>query len=231
MTVCPLTRRPVVDDDGFCPDDAGVDGRRAADEIGLGRGSPGRAGRRAIRPMVQHLARFVYGGDVGDPDAEPSDGCRTPSATACTTGIAASTVVSTLTRRLTRSARPTNRAGTRRDIITTNGATRAPPNRASFTYTEDGRGPPPGLSTAMPIVAASAEIAIDGRDRHGIPERRRVQSYRDRSASRGDAGGSLGVEDEASDAGDDGIEDDEDDEGVEASATGDRRRAPATVRV
>jgi len=31
-----------------------------------------RAGRRAIR-LVQHLSvRFVYGGDVGDPDAEPS---------------------------------------------------------------------------------------------------------------------------------------------------------------
>jgi len=42
-----------------------------ADEIGLGRGSPEQVVERF--GLVQHLSvRFVYGGDVGDPDAEPS---------------------------------------------------------------------------------------------------------------------------------------------------------------
>ncbi|WP_144796914.1 DUF2110 family protein [Halorubrum depositum] len=58
------------DDDGFVLD-AGVDVRIPADEIGLGRGSPAQVVERF--GLVQHLSlRFVYGGDVGDPDAEPS---------------------------------------------------------------------------------------------------------------------------------------------------------------
>ena len=58
------------DDDGFVLD-AGVDVRIPADEIGLGRGSPSQVVERF--GLVQHLAlQFVYGGDVGDPDAEPS---------------------------------------------------------------------------------------------------------------------------------------------------------------
>ena len=58
------------DDDGFVLD-AGVDVRIPADEIGLGRGSPDQVVERF--GLVQHLpVRFVYGGDVGDPDAEPS---------------------------------------------------------------------------------------------------------------------------------------------------------------
>ena len=58
------------DDDGFVLD-AGVDVRIPADEIGLGRGSPDQVVERF--GLVQHLSvRFVYGGDVGDPDAEPS---------------------------------------------------------------------------------------------------------------------------------------------------------------
>ena len=58
------------DDDGFVLD-AGVEVRIPADEIGLGRGSPAQVVERF--GLVQHLAlRFVYGGDVGDPDAEPS---------------------------------------------------------------------------------------------------------------------------------------------------------------
>jgi hypothetical protein len=57
-------------DDGFVLD-AGVDVRIPADEIGLGRGSPDQVVERF--GLVQHLpVRFVYGGDVGDPDAEPS---------------------------------------------------------------------------------------------------------------------------------------------------------------
>jgi len=58
------------DDDGFVVD-AGVDVRIPADEIGLGRGSPQQVVERF--GLVQHLpVRFVYGGDVGDPDADPS---------------------------------------------------------------------------------------------------------------------------------------------------------------
>ncbi|EMA64804.1 DUF2110 family protein [Halorubrum kocurii] len=58
------------DDDGFVLD-AGVDVRIPADEIGLGRGSPDQVVERF--GLVQHLpVRFIYGGDVGDPDAEPS---------------------------------------------------------------------------------------------------------------------------------------------------------------
>ncbi|TKX81118.1 DUF2110 family protein [Halorubrum sp. SD626R] len=58
------------DDDGFVLD-AGVEVRIPADEIGLGRGSPEQVVERF--GLVQHLSvRFVYGGDVGDPDAEPS---------------------------------------------------------------------------------------------------------------------------------------------------------------
>ncbi|QKY17525.1 DUF2110 family protein [Halorubrum sp. CBA1229] len=58
------------DDDGFVLD-AGVEVRIPADEIGLGRGSPAQVVERF--GLVQHLSlRFVYGGDVGDPDAEPS---------------------------------------------------------------------------------------------------------------------------------------------------------------
>jgi hypothetical protein len=58
------------DEDGFVLD-AGVDARIPADEIGLGRGSPEQVVERF--GLVQHLSvRFVYGGDVGDPDAEPS---------------------------------------------------------------------------------------------------------------------------------------------------------------
>lgn len=58
------------DDDGFVLD-AGVDVRIPADEIGLGRGSPAQVVERF--GLVQHLpVRFVYGGDAGDPDAEPS---------------------------------------------------------------------------------------------------------------------------------------------------------------
>jgi len=58
------------DDDGFVLD-AGVDVRIPADEIGLGRGSPEQIVERF--GLVQHLpVRFVYGGDVGDPDSEPS---------------------------------------------------------------------------------------------------------------------------------------------------------------
>jgi len=58
------------DDDGFVLD-AGVDVQIPADEIGLGRGSPEQVVERF--GLVQHLSvRFVYGGDVGDPDAEPS---------------------------------------------------------------------------------------------------------------------------------------------------------------
>ncbi len=59
------------DDDGFVLD-AGVDVRVPADAIGLGRGSPEQVVERF--GLVQHLPlRFVYGGDVGDPDAEPSE--------------------------------------------------------------------------------------------------------------------------------------------------------------
>ena len=59
------------DDDGFVLD-AGVDVHVPADEIGLGRGSPEQVVERF--GLVQHLSmRFVYGGDVGDPDAEPSE--------------------------------------------------------------------------------------------------------------------------------------------------------------
>ena len=58
------------DDDGFVVD-AGVDVPIPADEIGLGRGSPEQVVERF--GLVQHLpVRFVYGGDVGDPDADPS---------------------------------------------------------------------------------------------------------------------------------------------------------------
>ena len=58
------------DDDGFVLD-AGVEVRIPADEIGLGRGSPAQVVERF--GLVQHLpVRFVYGGDVGDPDADPS---------------------------------------------------------------------------------------------------------------------------------------------------------------
>ena len=58
------------DDDGFVLD-AGVEVRIPADEIGLGRGTPEQVVERF--GLVQHLSvRFVYGGDVGDPDAEPS---------------------------------------------------------------------------------------------------------------------------------------------------------------
>ena len=58
------------DDDGFVLD-AGVEVRIPADDIGLGRGSPAQVVERF--GLVQHLSlRFVYGGDVGDPDAEPS---------------------------------------------------------------------------------------------------------------------------------------------------------------
>ncbi|QAU13909.1 DUF2110 family protein [Halorubrum sp. BOL3-1] len=58
------------DDDGFTLD-AGVDVRIPADEIGLGRGSPEQVVERF--GLVQHLpVRFVYGGDAGDPDSEPS---------------------------------------------------------------------------------------------------------------------------------------------------------------
>ena len=58
------------DDDGFVVD-AGVDVRIPADDIGLGRGSPQQVVERF--GLVQHLpVRFVYGGDVGDPDADPS---------------------------------------------------------------------------------------------------------------------------------------------------------------
>jgi len=58
------------DDGGFVLD-AGVEVRIPADEIGLGRGSPEQVVERF--GLVQHLSvRFVYGGDVGDPDAEPS---------------------------------------------------------------------------------------------------------------------------------------------------------------
>ena len=58
------------DEDGFVLD-AGVEVRIPADEIGLGRGSPAQVVERF--GLVQHLpVRFVYGGDVGDPDADPS---------------------------------------------------------------------------------------------------------------------------------------------------------------
>jgi hypothetical protein len=58
------------DDDGLVVD-AGVDVPIPADEIGLGRGSPAQVVERF--GLVQHLPlRFVYGGDVGDPDSEPS---------------------------------------------------------------------------------------------------------------------------------------------------------------
>ncbi len=58
------------DDDGFVLD-AGVEVRIPADEIGLGRGSPAQVVERF--GLVQHLpVRFVYGGDVGDPDADPN---------------------------------------------------------------------------------------------------------------------------------------------------------------
>ncbi len=58
------------DDDGFILD-AGVEVRIPADEIGLGRGSPAQVVERF--GLVQHLpVRFVYGGDVGDPDADPN---------------------------------------------------------------------------------------------------------------------------------------------------------------
>ncbi|MDZ5812706.1 DUF2110 family protein [Halorubrum sp. AD140] len=58
------------DDDGFVLD-AGVDVRIPTDEIGLGVGSPEQVVERF--GLVQHLPlRFVYGGDAGDVDAEPS---------------------------------------------------------------------------------------------------------------------------------------------------------------
>ncbi|WP_418286156.1 DUF2110 family protein [Halorubrum sp. DTA46] len=58
------------DDDGFVLD-AGEDVFVPADEIGLGRGSPAQVVERF--GLVQHLPmRFVYGGDVGDPNAEPN---------------------------------------------------------------------------------------------------------------------------------------------------------------
>ena len=58
------------DEDGFVLD-AGVEVRIPADEIGLGRGSPAQVVERF--GLVQHLpVRFVSGGDVGDPDADPS---------------------------------------------------------------------------------------------------------------------------------------------------------------
>ena len=51
--------------------DAGVEVRVPADELGLGVGSPAQVVERF--GLVQHLPlRFVYGGDAGDPDAEPS---------------------------------------------------------------------------------------------------------------------------------------------------------------
>ncbi len=58
------------DDDGFVLD-AGTEVRIPADEIGLGRGSPAQVVERF--GLVQHLpVQFVYGGDVGDPESEPS---------------------------------------------------------------------------------------------------------------------------------------------------------------
>ncbi|MWV63650.1 DUF2110 family protein [Halorubrum sp. JWXQ-INN 858] len=57
------------DEDGFVLD-AGVDVHVPADGLGLGVGSPEQVVERF--GLVQHLPmRFVYGGDVGDPDAEP----------------------------------------------------------------------------------------------------------------------------------------------------------------
>ena len=58
------------DDVGFTLD-AGVDVFVPADELGLGVGSPEQVVERF--GLVQHLPmRFVYGGDAGDDDAEPS---------------------------------------------------------------------------------------------------------------------------------------------------------------
>ena len=58
------------DDDGFVLD-AGTEVFVPADELGLGVGSPQQVVERF--GLVQHLPmRFVYGGDVGDPDADPS---------------------------------------------------------------------------------------------------------------------------------------------------------------
>jgi len=58
------------DDEGIVLD-AGVEVRVRADELGLGVGSPAQVVERF--GLVQHLPlRFVYGGDAGDPDAEPS---------------------------------------------------------------------------------------------------------------------------------------------------------------
>ncbi|GAA0550876.1 DUF2110 family protein [Halorubrum ejinorense] len=58
------------DDDGFVLD-AGAEVFVPADELGLGVGSPQQVVERF--GLVQHLPmRFVYGGDVGDPDADPS---------------------------------------------------------------------------------------------------------------------------------------------------------------
>ncbi|PSQ57793.1 DUF2110 domain-containing protein [Halobacteriales archaeon SW_8_68_21] len=58
------------DDVGFTLD-AGVDVFVPADELGLGVGSPEQVVERF--GLVQHLPmRFVYGGDAGDLDAEPS---------------------------------------------------------------------------------------------------------------------------------------------------------------
>ena len=58
------------DDEGIVLD-AGVEVRVPADELGLGVGSPAQVVERF--GLVQHLPlRFVYGGDAGDPDAEPS---------------------------------------------------------------------------------------------------------------------------------------------------------------
>ncbi|WP_418281858.1 DUF2110 family protein [Halorubrum sp. DTA98] len=57
------------DEDGFVLD-AGEEIHVPAAELGLGVGSPEQVVERF--GLVQHLPmRFVYGGDVGDPDAEP----------------------------------------------------------------------------------------------------------------------------------------------------------------
>ncbi|MFC6772244.1 DUF2110 family protein, partial [Halorubrum pallidum] len=58
------------DEDGFVLD-AGVEIVVPAAEIGLGVGSPEQVVERF--GLVQHLPlSFVYGGDIGDPDAEPN---------------------------------------------------------------------------------------------------------------------------------------------------------------